>query len=171
MSAILAAFLFALLAVCGAGLQTYAHRWIIRRGRMSAKVKRRWTTMRGVVLGLFALVAWIFGVAFLSSVALFIGAWCLFTSAFRWWLNAAMGWDRYYMGSTSRYDLLMISLVLFAKNWRWPNVVGIKTTHQGAYQFDGYRADVHSAGRLAYAVELIVTTACYIFALVAAGVP
>lgn len=171
MSAILAALLFALLAIAGAWLQAYAHKWIIMRDRMSAKVKRRWTTMRGVVLGLFALVAWIFGVPFLASVALFSGAWCLFTSAFRWWLNAAMGWDRYYMGATSRYDLFMISLVLFAENWRWPNVTGIKATHQGAYKFDGYRADVHRAGRLAYAVELIVSASCSIFAVLAAGVP
>lgn len=167
----LAAFIFAVLAVCGAWLQADEHQPIIRRGRMSAKIKRDWTAMRGVVLGLCALAAWGFGVPFLASVALFSGAWCLHTSAFRWRLNAAMGWDRYYLGSTSRYDLFMISLVLFAKNWRWPNVAGIKATHQGAYRFDGYNADVHRAGRLAYAVELIVSAACLIFAVLAAGVP
>lgn len=171
MSALFTALLMAVIAVSGAGLQAQAHAPIIRRGVMTAAVKRNWTTARGVVLGLCALAAWGFGVPFLASVALFSGAWCLHTAAFRWWLNAAMGWDRYYLGSTSRYDLLMISLVLFAKNWRWPNVTGIQATHQGAYKFDGYRADVHRAGRLAYHVELIVSTACSIFALVAAGVP
>lgn len=165
------ALLFAMLAVGGAGLQAREHATIIRRGMMTAAVKRNWTTARGVVLGLCAMGAWALGVPFLSAAALFVGAWCLHTAAFRWWLNAAMGWDRYYLGSTSRYDLLMISLVLFAKNWRWPNVTGIQATHQGAYKFDGYRADVHRAGRLAYAVELIVSASCSIFAVLAAGVP
>lgn len=161
------ALLFAVLAIYGAWLQADEHQPIIRRGRMSAKIKRDWTAMRGVVLGLCALAAWGFGVPFLASVALFSGAWCLHTAAFRWRLNAAMGWDRYYMGSTSRYDLFMISLVLFAKNWRWPNVTGIKATHQGAYLFDGYRADVHGAGRLAYAVECAAWASSIIFAFVA----
>ena len=171
MSVLFTALLLAIVAASGAWLQADEHAPIIRRGRMTAAVKRDWTIARGMVLGLCALGAWFIGIPFLSAVALFIGAWCLFTSAFRWWLNAAMGWDRYYMGSTSRYDLFMISLVLFAKNWRWPNVTGIKATHQGAYKFDGYKADVHRAGRLAYAVELIVSASCSIFAVLAAGVP
>lgn len=172
MITILSALLFAMLAVGGAGLQAREHATIIRRGMMTAAVKRNWTTARGVVLGQCAMGALALGVPFLSAAAPFVGAWCLFTSAFRWRLNAAMGWDRYYLGSTSRYDLLMISLVLFAKNWRWPNVAGIRATHQGAYASSpGYLADVHRAGRLAYAVELIVSAACLTFALVAAGVP
>lgn len=166
------ALLLAIVAMAGAWLQADEHAPIIRRGRMTAAIKRDWSVARGVVLGLCALASWGFGAPFLSAVALFTGAWCLFTSAFRWRLNASMGWDRYYLGSTSRYDLFMIALVLFANNWRWPNVTGIKATHQGAYNLsDGYKADVHRAGRLAYTVELIVSTACYIFAVLAAGVP
>lgn len=164
--------LFVVITLYASRMQAEEHASIIRGGGMNAGVKKWWTTMRAVLLGGLALATLLLGIApFLSATLLFIASWCLFTSAFRWWLNAAMGWDRYYLGSTSRYDLLMISLVLFTKNWRWPNLVGIKATHQGAYKFDGYRADVHRAGRLAYAVELIVSAACYIFALVAAGVP
>lgn len=158
------------LAVGGAYFQAEEHAHLIRNGLMSRDVKRGWTGSRALLLGVAAFIAWTFGASLMACLLLLVAAWCVWTAVFRWRLNKAMGWDRYYMGSTSRYDLLMISLVLFAKNWRWPNVVGIKTTHQGAYQFDGYRADVHSAGRLAYAVELIVSAACYIFALVAAGV-
>lgn len=151
------ALLMAIVAVGGACFQADEHAPIILSRRMNSTVKRNWTIGRGVLLALVALMAVLALHAELIAVlALAVGAWCLWTSAFRLRLNAAMGWDRYYLGSTSQYDLFLISLVLFAKNWRWPNVDGIRATHQGAYRFSGYKADVHRAGKLAYSVELVL---------------
>lgn len=158
------------LAVGGAYFQAEEHAHLIRNGLMSRDVKRGWTGSRALLLGVAAFIAWIFGVSLMACLPLFVAAWCVWTAVFRWRLNKAMGWDRYYLGSTSLYDLIMISVVLFVENWRWPSIEGIRATHQGAYQFDGYRAIVHRAGRLSYVVEAAVAGGCAIVAFVA-GVP
>lgn len=151
---------YAVIALVGAFFQADEHAPIIRRGRMTDKVKRDWVIGRIAVLGLLAVGVSLIGmVTPMQAVVLAVGAWCVWTTIFRYRLNAAMQWDEHYIGASSDYDLFMISLVLFCGNLRWPRTAGIRATHDGAYQHSArYRETVHTAGKMAGILEMSVAS-------------
>lgn len=159
--------IFAFVTGACAAIQTDEHAPIIRRGDMTAKVKREWTIARAVVLGSLALASWCLGlVPWTSALALFAGAWCAFSFIFRRGLNKSMEWDKHYLGSTSIYDVFFISLAFFFEEWKWPNAESIRVAHQSAYKHSAaYRATVNRAEKIMSAVELGVAAIAVIITL------
>lgn len=166
---LIAISLYAAFAIGGALLQAEEHAHIIRAGGMSPAVKRDWSFGRAGMLAALSAGLCIVGMTTLfDAMVLSVGAWCLWSSIFRRALNHEMKWDRDYVGSTSRYDVFMISLVLFAKNWRWSSPFAIRAAHSRAYVMDaGYRDSVRKAGRLANRVETSIACLSLLVALLA----
>jgi hypothetical protein len=108
------------------------------------------------MLGTMALCACALGlVPWWCALALVAGAMAAFSTFFRRELNAAMGWNADYLGSTSVYDLWMIALQMFLEYGRWPKSTAIAAVHQSMYALNpAYAARIHRAGRLATGLEM-----------------
>lgn len=148
-------------------IQASEHHYMIRRGTMSAGVKREWTIMRAAVLGGLSIASWCLGlVPWTSALALLLGSWGAFSFIFRRGLNSAMTWDRHYLGSTAKTDVFFISLAFFFEEWKWPNAESIRVAHQSAYKHSAaYRATVNRAEKTMSAVELGVAAIAVIITL------
>lgn len=137
-------------------IQSVEHSRLIRSGGMTAKVKAEWTAARLLLVGFLCALATVTGLApWWCAVAFMAGAQGMFSFLFRRRLNAAQGWDRNYLGSTSVYDRTMIALRTFMEEGVWYDAAVLQVVHQGSYvNSPPYRKLVHRAGRTASVIEL-----------------
>ena len=164
---IIAILLFAFVTLSLATVQRNEHFSIIKEGKMTSAVKRRWAIARVVVFGALGFGFWLIHLVSLWGWAcLAVGSLAAFSLLFRRGLNKMEGWDKDYLGSTSKYDVLLIRLSWAFEHGNLPSAENIMGVHQSLYRSNAvYKGVVHRAGKMASFVEATVYVVFTLWAL------
>lgn len=130
-------------AVVFAITQAIVHSPIIKAKKMNADVKKVWTIARGALFIFVAVAVAANMQMFFSMLFACVGMFFVFAVVFPFALNSIMGWHLFYLGSTSKFDVLTLSKVTgYTK-------AEVRAGHDHYYQNrDWYKKAVHKAGRI-----------------------
>lgn len=142
--------------------QVIVHRAIIKHGRMTQETKEDWTFVRACYITVCCIVAFFFDEELSVAAAIFSGGAAAFVFAmlFPLLLNLSLGWHPFYLGSTSHWDVAMIS-----KHTGYSEET-VRSDHQRLYKNDPfYRKDVHFCGATVCACMLLCMVVCATIAI------
>lgn len=153
--------IYATFVLVMAALQKNEHIILIKDRRMSRMTKAIWAGGRVLIVCLLSAAYFLLGLCSIGgAIALAIAGLAYFSFIFRKSLNEEMGWNKNYMGSTSRYDVLWIQIAeLISEGYATPTI-DLQEDHDIDYAtMSTYRDTVHLAGKLANVGELLVVVA------------
>lgn len=140
-------------------IQAIVHAPIIKRGAMTKEIKKAWTELRILIIGVTA-VGLAYGTHDIRSCVIGAAASVfVFAAAFPILLNLRMGWHPFYLGSTSATDIRTIMWVS-GRDEFW-----IRRNHQSEYRNNTfYKEGVHQAGVVSFAAYVLITVILWIIA-------